>query len=199
MIKKKQKGLSLIEAAMVLALAAVVVSGVLYYWNSARASQTAQNISSAFMHITQQMQALYAGKSKKSYGEINKEGAGRLLKLMYPAGRAVDGYSDGIKIPTLPGIFILGGSAEAKPEYKTTGPYYVIQYIFNGELSDSEARDLCMHILNTDYGDSVYSKEANHDHERGGKDVFLDGRAPLAEVQKACGTPFPTGVTIFLK
>lgn len=37
--KKISKGLSLIEASMVLALSAIVVSGVLYYYNNASSNR----------------------------------------------------------------------------------------------------------------------------------------------------------------
>ncbi|EFN2499686.1 prepilin-type N-terminal cleavage/methylation domain-containing protein, partial [Shigella dysenteriae] len=47
--KKLQRGLSLIEASMVLALSAIVVSGVMYYYQSASDNNKTQNTVSELM------------------------------------------------------------------------------------------------------------------------------------------------------
>lgn len=60
--KKFQKGLSLIEASMVLALSAIVVSGVMYYYQSASDNNKTQNTVSELMSIVSAVNGLYAGQ-----------------------------------------------------------------------------------------------------------------------------------------
>ncbi|HBA8920665.1 TPA: pilus assembly protein, partial [Escherichia coli] len=60
--KKLQKGLSLIEASMVLALSAIVVSGVMYYYQAASDNNKTQNTVSELMSIVSAVNGLYAGQ-----------------------------------------------------------------------------------------------------------------------------------------
>ncbi|EGO3793633.1 prepilin-type N-terminal cleavage/methylation domain-containing protein, partial [Escherichia coli] len=60
--KKLQRGLSLIEASMVLALSAIVVSGVMYYYQSASDNNKTQNTVSELMSIVSAVNGLYAGQ-----------------------------------------------------------------------------------------------------------------------------------------
>lgn len=60
--KKFQKGLSLIEASMVLALSAIVISGVMYYYQSASDNNKTQNTVSELMSIVSAVNGLYAGQ-----------------------------------------------------------------------------------------------------------------------------------------
>ncbi|HEL8049217.1 TPA: pilus assembly protein [Escherichia coli] len=60
--KKYQKGLSLIEASMVLALSAIVVSGVMYYYQSASDNNKTQNTVSELMSIVSAVNGLYVGQ-----------------------------------------------------------------------------------------------------------------------------------------
>ncbi|HBA8915619.1 TPA: pilus assembly protein, partial [Escherichia coli] len=64
--KKFQKGLSLIEASMVLALSAIVVSGVMYYYQSASDNNKTQNTVSELMSIVSAVNGLYAGQQNYS-------------------------------------------------------------------------------------------------------------------------------------
>ncbi|EPC1417638.1 type 4 pilus major pilin [Escherichia coli] len=58
-----QKGLSLIEASMVLALSAIVVSGVMYYYQSASDNNKTQSTVSEVMSIVSAVNGLYVGTS----------------------------------------------------------------------------------------------------------------------------------------
>ncbi|EON3875514.1 type 4 pilus major pilin [Escherichia coli] len=58
-----QKGLSLIEASMVLALSAIVVSGVMYYYQSASDNNKTQTTVSEVMSIVSAINGLYIGNS----------------------------------------------------------------------------------------------------------------------------------------
>ncbi|MBU3799339.1 MULTISPECIES: type 4 pilus major pilin [Citrobacter] len=61
--KKAEKGLSLIEASMVLALSAIVVSGVMFYYQSASDSNKTQNTVSEVMSVMSAINGLYVGQS----------------------------------------------------------------------------------------------------------------------------------------
>lgn len=67
--KKYEKGLSLIESAMVLALAATVTAGVMFYYQSASDSNKTQNAISEVMSATSAINGLYIGQT--SYDGLN--------------------------------------------------------------------------------------------------------------------------------
>ncbi|HBK0623857.1 TPA: pilus assembly protein [Escherichia coli] len=60
--KKEEKGLSLIESAMVLALAATVTAGVMFYYQSASDSNKTQSAISEVMSATSAINGLYIGQ-----------------------------------------------------------------------------------------------------------------------------------------
>lgn len=64
--KKEEKGLSLIESAMVLALAATVTAGVMFYYQSASDSNKTQAAISEVMSATSAINGLYIGQSDYS-------------------------------------------------------------------------------------------------------------------------------------
>ncbi|HCN8293207.1 type 4 pilus major pilin [Escherichia coli] len=61
--KKEERGLSLIESAMVLALAATVTAGVMFYYQSASDSNKTQSAISEVMSATSAINGLYIGQS----------------------------------------------------------------------------------------------------------------------------------------
>ncbi|EFI3633462.1 pilus assembly protein, partial [Escherichia coli] len=63
---KSEKGLSLIESAMVLALGAVVTAGVMFYYQSASDANKTQAAISQVMSATSAINGLYIGKSDYS-------------------------------------------------------------------------------------------------------------------------------------
>ncbi|CAM6756943.1 type 4 pilus major pilin [Escherichia coli] len=65
-----QKGLSLIEASMVLALSAIVVSGVMYYYQAASDNNKTQTTVSEVMSIVSAINGLYIGTS--GYKDLNE-------------------------------------------------------------------------------------------------------------------------------
>ncbi len=67
--KKEEKGLSLIESAMVLALAATVTAGVMFYYQSASDSNKTQSAISEVMSATSAINGLYIGQS--NYENLN--------------------------------------------------------------------------------------------------------------------------------
>ncbi|WP_309533208.1 type 4 pilus major pilin, partial [Escherichia coli] len=66
-----QKGLSLIEASMVLALSAIVVSGVMYYYQAASDNNKTQSTVSEVMSIVSAVNGLYVGTS--NYAKLTKD------------------------------------------------------------------------------------------------------------------------------
>jgi type II secretory pathway pseudopilin PulG len=68
MKKKLQKGLSLIEASMVLVLSAVVVAGVMVYYQTAQKNNQLDKFSTQIMHIISEINGLYAGGKKLNGG-----------------------------------------------------------------------------------------------------------------------------------
>ena len=66
-----QKGLSLIEASMVLALSAIVVSGVMYYYQAASDNNKTQSTVSEVMSIVSAINGLYVGTS--NYEKLSKD------------------------------------------------------------------------------------------------------------------------------
>ncbi|HHW3686141.1 TPA: pilus assembly protein, partial [Escherichia coli] len=68
---KMEKGLSLIEASMVLALSAIVVSGVMFYYQSASDSNKTQNTVSQVMSVMSAINGLYVGQA--SYAGLSDD------------------------------------------------------------------------------------------------------------------------------
>ncbi|HDQ7021299.1 TPA: pilus assembly protein [Escherichia coli] len=107
--KKFEKGLSLIESAMVLALAATVTAGVMFYYQSASDSNKSQSAISLVMSATSAINGLYIGQAGytgltsevlvnssaipdtyKSGNTINNPFGGKLTPAV---GNSVYGYS----------------------------------------------------------------------------------------------------------
>jgi type II secretory pathway pseudopilin PulG len=63
-----QKGLSLIEASMVLVLSAVVVAGVMVYYQTAQNNNNLDRLSSQVMHIISEINGLYANGKRYNGG-----------------------------------------------------------------------------------------------------------------------------------
>ncbi|HCP5218936.1 TPA: pilus assembly protein [Escherichia coli] len=83
--KKEEKGLSLIESAMVLALAATVTAGVMFYYQSASDSNKTQAAISEVMSATSAINGLYIGQSSYS---------GLQAKVLVNSSAIPDNYKD---------------------------------------------------------------------------------------------------------
>lgn len=96
--KKAEKGLSLIESAMVLALAATVTAGVMFYYQSASDSNKTQSAISEVMSATSAINGLYIGQSgytglsasvltnSSAIPDNYKTGTGNDAKILNPFG-----------------------------------------------------------------------------------------------------------------
>ncbi|MEW9853349.1 type 4 pilus major pilin [Escherichia coli] len=102
--KKEEKGLSLIESAMVLALAATVTAGVMFYYQSASDSNKTQSAISEVMSATSAINGLYIGQS--SYN-------GLTTQVLVNSSAIPDNYKDStnnkIRNP-------FGGDLEVEPK-----------------------------------------------------------------------------------
>lgn len=87
--KKGEKGLSLIESAMVLALAATVTAGVMFYYQSASDSNKTQSAISEVMSATSAINGLFIGQS--SYGDLSS-------KVLINSSAIPDNYKNGSNI-----------------------------------------------------------------------------------------------------
>lgn len=84
--KKEEKGLSLIESAMVLALAATVTAGVMFYYQAASDSNKTQSAISEVMSATSAINGLFIGQS--DYGNLN-------LSVLKHSSAIPDNYKKG--------------------------------------------------------------------------------------------------------
>ncbi|HAJ2714513.1 pilus assembly protein [Escherichia coli] len=117
--KKEEKGLSLIESAMVLALAATVTAGVMFYYQSASDSNKTQSAISEVMSATSAINGLYIGQNGytgldvsvlknssaipdnyKKGNEITNPFGGQLMVNAAPQGSTGYGYT--LKLTKLP-------------------------------------------------------------------------------------------------
>lgn len=87
--KKEEKGLSLIESAMVLALAATVTAGVMFYYQSASDSNKTQSAISEVMSATSAINGLFIGQS--NYGQLSS-------KVLLNSSAIPDNYKNGNNI-----------------------------------------------------------------------------------------------------
>lgn len=99
--KRQEKGLSLIEASMVLALSAVVVAGVMFYYQSASDNNKLQAAQAELMGVVSTVNSLYAGQS--TYSGLTTE---QIIKGGQLPPSLVDTSSNTIKNP-------FGGSVAA--------------------------------------------------------------------------------------
>ncbi|ELD0488101.1 pilus assembly protein [Escherichia coli] len=99
--KKYEKGLSLIEASMVLALSAIVISGVMFYYQSASDSNKTQNTISELMSTVAAINGLYVGQSNY---------AGLATKVLASSSAIPGSYKSGDFINNP-----FGGSVEITP------------------------------------------------------------------------------------
>lgn len=61
---KKESGLSLIESALVIIIAASVISGAVFYWAASKASQELESAQNMVTHVQQKVLALYANQGE---------------------------------------------------------------------------------------------------------------------------------------
>ena len=109
--KKYQKGLSLIEAAMTLAVAATVTAAVMFYYRAASDSNKSQSAISLVMSATSAINGLYMGRSDYT---------GLSSSVLVNSSAIPDSYKKGNEI-TNP----FGGALNVAPGSEGQGGYYL--------------------------------------------------------------------------
>ncbi|ECE2104308.1 pilus assembly protein [Salmonella enterica subsp. enterica serovar Newport] len=115
LMKKYEKGLSLIEASMVLALSAIVISGVMFYYQSASDSNKTQNTISEVMSTIAAINGLYVGQS--SYTGLGNA----ILHNSSAIPQSYKGSGDNSTTITNP----FGGEMNVYPGAKNTNMYAI--------------------------------------------------------------------------
>ena len=192
--KTKQRGLSLIEAAMVLALSAVVVSGVMYYMSTANENLQNRKVTEMFISITQHINALYSNQPKSAYSELTPVSGYKVLTKFFPGGQVkhitnrVGSTSTGVTLNGIPGVFSLYGTK--CPDINST--CIAVQYWIPKSYSENDAYNQCVAVISKNFGDSILAKQAN------GKGEAVPGsNTDIQRISTICQKA--AGITLFIR
>ena len=194
--KTKQRGLSLIEAAMVLALSAVVVAGVMYYMSTANENLQNRKVTEMFISITQHINALYSNQPKSAYTELTKESGYQVLKKFFPGGEVKSiknrsgEISTGVTLNGIPGVFSLYGTTRCPDSRRSTCA--VVQYWIPNSYSENDAYNQCVAVISKNFGDSILAKQANGQ----GKSV-VGSNTDIQKISDIC--KMSSGITLFIR
>ena len=195
--KTKQRGLSLIEAAMVLALSAVVVSGVMYYMSTANENLQNRKITEMFISITQHINALYSNQPKSAYNELTRDSGYQVLKKFFPGGEEKSiinrsgETSKGITLNGIPGVFSLYGRG-CSDSIRGNSTCAVVQYWIPNSYSENDAYNQCVAVISKNFGDSILAKQAN------GSGRSVEGsNTDIQEISTICKNP--SGITLLIR
>lgn len=168
--KKFSKGLSLIEASMALALSAVVVSGVLYYFNMASNNRKLQENVKSIQAVVSTIRALYANQPPGT--PINLDAV--IKSGNFTKGKTV-GNNDAIILPTGDTIRIYDGSYLSALGGKA----------YSLELR-TKSSDVCSYIGGINFGTSHFGTEILNFSESGTTDLKTLRRLTPSEVVTEC-------------
>ncbi|HID2210059.1 TPA: hypothetical protein ACXGKM_004766 [Escherichia coli] len=137
--KKESRGLSLIEASMVLALSAIVVSGVLYYYNNASSNRKLVDDVKTVQMVISTIRTLY--ENQKPGTRIDDDAVAK-------SGNFTTTTKNGtrrIVMPTGETLSIINGSGVA-------GRRYAIDFY-------TKDKNICSHLASVKYGTSHFATE----------------------------------------
>lgn len=187
-----EKGLSLIEASMVLALAAVVTSAALYYFSNARINQQVEQTSTLIVETVTKVQTLYQGKPPASLKELTTPVANKIVaainnsleikEIQNKKGETILGY----KLPSVPGVVVLSGNGG---DTYVPAPHFTAQFYFDSSASESFKTELCNSVLGRNWGSSFYGGQAI-----GVNDTIA--QRPRKDILSACASPDVYGLTL---
>ncbi|EFE7379477.1 hypothetical protein F9U56_25150, partial [Escherichia coli] len=166
--KKFSKGLSLIEASMVLALSAVVVSGVLYYFNMASNNRKLQENVKSIQAVVSTIRALYANQPPGT--PVNLDAV--IKSGNFTKGKTA-GDNDAIILPTGDTIRIYDGS------HLTGGKTYSLEL-------RTKSSDVCSYIGGINFGTSHFGTEILNMNDKPAKDLNALKRLTPSEVVTKC-------------
>lgn len=149
--KKESRGLSLIEASMVLALSAIVVSGVLYYYNNASSNRKLVDDVKTVQMVISTIRTLY--ENQKPGTRIDDDAVAK-------SGNFTTTTKNGtrrIVMPTGETLSIINGSGAA-------GRRYAIDFY-------TKDKNICSHLASVKYGTSHFATEVV---SKNGKVSFVD-------------------------
>lgn len=169
--KKFSKGLSLIEASMVLALSAVVVSGVLYYFNMASNNRKLQENVKSIQAVVSTIRALYANQPLGTPIDLDAV----IKSGNFTKGKTV-GAKDAIILPTGDTIRIYDGSRFPALGGKA----------YSLELR-TKSSDVCSYIGGINFGTSHFGTEILSFGENPSNDLKKLKRLTPSEVVNTCG------------
>ncbi|HCN0411660.1 TPA: prepilin-type N-terminal cleavage/methylation domain-containing protein [Escherichia coli] len=128
--KRNQRGLSLIETSMVLALSAIVVSGVMYYYQAASDNNKTQSTVSEVMSIVSAVNGLYVGTA--NYAGLTED-------VIMNTSAIPESYKNGTNI-----MHPFGGTIELGNVLSNAKSFYII-------LKDIP-KDPCVNIASMNFG-----------------------------------------------
>lgn len=189
--KKFEKGLSLIESAMVLALAATVTAGVMFYYQSASDSNKSQSAISLVMSATSAINGLYIGQA--GYSGLNSS-------VLINSSAIPDTYKNA-KDNTINNPF--GGKLVPEAAQGAGLPHFGYALTLNG-LPKSACISLATLNLGTSakgYGIGISSASQQASFESSISDSGKAKNSPItpAEAATACKLENDNTVTYFMK
>lgn len=134
-----QKGLSLIEASMVLALSAIVVSGVMYYYQAASDNNKTQTTVSEVMSIVSAINGLYVGTS--GY-------AGLSQSVIYNTSAVPENY----KASNQKIMHPFGGEVKLGPTNNNSKYYIILEDVPRGPCVNLASMNLGTSLAGVDVG-----------------------------------------------
>lgn len=195
--KVRQRGLSLIEAAMVLALSAVVVSGVMYYMSTANENLQNSRVTEMFISISQHINSLYTNQPKSAYLELGRDTGYQVLKKFFPGGEVKSitnrsgKVSSGVTLNGIPGVFSIYGTPCSTINGQTSS-CVAVQYWIPNSFSENDAYNQCVAVISKNFGDSVLAKQAN-----GGGRSVPGSSTDIQQINDICQNA--AGVTLLLR
>ena len=171
---KMEKGLSLIEASMVLALSAIVVSGVMFYYQSASDSNKTQNTVSQVMSVMSAINGLYVGQA--SYDGLSDT-------VLYNSSAVPANYK-GSTAGMINNPF--GGRLHVAPNAGANGGYAL--------LLDGVPQSSCVNIASMNLGTSLQGVGVGTTMKNNSPSVTLTATTANGSVQK--GTIYSGTLTL---
>ena len=182
---------------MVLALSAVVVSGVMYYMSTANENLQNRKVTEMFISITQHINALYSNQPKSAYTELTRDSGYQVLKKFFPGGEEKSiinrsgEKSRGITLNGIPGVFSLYGRS-CYDSISGNSTCAVVQYWIPNSYSENDAYNQCVAVISKNFGDSILAKQANGSGRR------VEGsNTDIQEISTICKNP--SGITLFIR
>ncbi len=143
-----QKGLSLIEASMVLALSAIVVSGVMYYYQAASDNNKTQTTVSEVMSIVSAINGLYVGTS--GYEGLSQS-------VIYNTSAVPENYKANQKI-----MHPFGGEVKLGPTNNNSKYYIILENVPRGPCVNLASMNLGTSLAGVQVGVDEATAKGNN-------------------------------------